>query len=240
MGTNGSIVINAGSILSATTQLKLYADGNNGSITFQGGNITLSTGSLAGIVAAPTITIKTGTVVTINGSEPLQVFTNTANYSSDFGGNDTQTGTFAGTAQPSAAPQPFAASPAYSKVNPSAIQVAANTATAPTTIAPVATNTTKTGSTKTTGLVARPHAVAARPLTIPFSALNPKDLSYDANLLKGAPQTTAAKRNKVGTSLPVAEGTPRREKVRATAERSVPGSNRPVTSLLPDASRLSR
>ena len=111
-GANGSVVINAGSTLSATTQLLLYATGGSGSITFKGGNITLNTGSLAGILAAPTITIQTGTIVTVNGQSPLQVYTNTANYSSDYGGNNTQTGTFAGTAQPSAAPQPFAAAPA--------------------------------------------------------------------------------------------------------------------------------
>ena len=118
LGANGSLVIDAGSTLSATTQLLLYADGASGSITFQGGNVALNTGSTAGILAAPSITIKTGTVVTVNGSVPIQVYTNNANYDTDYGGNGAQTGTFAGTAAPSSGPQPFVNAPAYPAATP--------------------------------------------------------------------------------------------------------------------------
>lgn len=241
MGTNGSLIINGNSTLSATTQLLLYADGSNGKITFQGGNITLNTGTLAGILAAPTITITTGTVVTVNGSTPIQVYTNTANYSSDYGGNNTQTGVFAGTAQPSGTPQPFASKPAY----PNAVH---STGTVPNTVVPatttglVAVNTPKTGNAKTTGTPTRPRVVAARPVTIPFSALNPKDLSFDPSLLKGGPQATAAVTGptKAGKRNTVGNVSVEREKVRATAERRETSSTQPAAGLPPGMARMSR
>ena len=113
-GANGSIVINAGSTLSATTQLKLYASGSGGSITFEGGNITLNTGTVAGILAANTITIMTGTTVTANGSQPLVVYTNTPNYAVSSGGNGNQGGTFAGSARPTGTPSPLPSAPVAS------------------------------------------------------------------------------------------------------------------------------
>ena len=99
LGANGAITINGGSTLSAATQLTLYATGSNGAITFQGGNITLNTGTLAGILAARMVTVATGTTVTANGSQTLEVYTNNANFAASSGGTGTgQQGTFTGTA----------------------------------------------------------------------------------------------------------------------------------------------
>ena len=237
MGTNGSIVINANSTLSATTQLLLYADGSNGSITFQGGNITLNTGSMAGILAAPSITIKTGTTVTVNGSTPIQVFTNNANYSDDYGGNDTQVGGFAGNAQPDGTPAPFSSAPAYSAA--AHASVLASNAAVPT--APAA-NTTKGGKVRLAGTSTRPAAMPMQRPSIPFSALNLNDLSYDPRLLQGGPKTpaTAARGNKAGTRAPVRDVAAGREKVRAAATRPETGSNKPAAPVLSSMVRLPR
>ncbi len=96
LGANGSIVINGGSVLSANTQLKLYATGSAGAITFQGGNITLSTGTLGAVLAAHSVTLTSGTVVTVTGGGGLQVFTTlaNANYGTASGGNGNTTGLF--------------------------------------------------------------------------------------------------------------------------------------------------
>ena len=247
MGANGSIVINAGSTLSATTQLLLYADGSNGSITFQGGNITLSTGSLAGILASPTITIKTGTTVTVNGSAPILVYTDHANYSDDYGGNDSQVGGFAGTAQPSGTPQPFSSAPAFPGGSGNAMKVAANAAVPTTTVAgSVPTvSTTKGSKAKTagaTGTVIRPTMMRAAGPSIPFSALNPQDLSYDPRLLQGGPKTAAvaSKRGKAGTGLPAGDVAAGREKLRAATERTEAGPRKPDATVRPSAFRPSR
>ena len=235
MGTNGSIVINANSTLSATNQLLLYADGSNGSITFQGGNITLNTGSLAGILAAPSITIKTNTTVTVNGSVPIQVFTNNANYSDDYGGNDTQVGGFAGTAQPSGTPQPFSAAPAYPS-NGNALKVVSNSTAASAAGSPTpAPNAAKIGKSKLTGTAARPIVMPMQRPSIPFSALNPNDLSYDPRLLQGGPKTAAAaaKPGKAGGRAPGRDESAGREKVRDAAARPGIGLNHPPAPVLP-------
>ena len=86
-GTNGVLNIGGGT-LSADTTLKLYASGSNGQINFIS-NVTLG-GSSAKILAANSITILNGVVVTvgnISDENPADVYTNHANYSG-FGGND--------------------------------------------------------------------------------------------------------------------------------------------------------
>jgi hypothetical protein len=91
-GANGVLNVGGG-ILSADTELKLYASGSNGTLNFLS-NVTLS-GSAIKILAANTINILDGVVVTIGGATPAEVYTNNANYTG-FGGNGTRTGTFAG------------------------------------------------------------------------------------------------------------------------------------------------
>ena len=92
-GSNGTLRI-GGSTLSANTLLHLYAPGSNGMIDFVG-NTTLNSSGTAAVIAANTVTIENGVVVTIGGS-PANVFANVANYSARDGGNNSTTGTFAG------------------------------------------------------------------------------------------------------------------------------------------------
>ncbi len=92
LGTNGVVNIGGG-MLSADTTLKLYANGSNGELNFLS-NVTLG-GTAAKILAANTINILDGVVVTIGGATPAEVYTTNANYTG-FGGNGTTTGTFAG------------------------------------------------------------------------------------------------------------------------------------------------
>ena len=77
-GTNGVLNIGGGT-LSADTELKLYAPGSNGQLNFIS-NVTLG-GNSAKILAANSVTIFNGVVVTIGGTNPADVFTNNANYS---------------------------------------------------------------------------------------------------------------------------------------------------------------
>ena len=91
-GANGALNIGGG-ILSADSELKLYAPGSNGTLNFLS-NVTLG-GSAVKILAANTINILDGVVVTIGGATPAEVYTTNANYTG-FGGNGTTTGTFAG------------------------------------------------------------------------------------------------------------------------------------------------
>jgi hypothetical protein len=93
-GSNGTLRIGGG-ILSANTLLHLYAPGSNGVVDFIA-NVTLnSTGSVP-VIAANTVTIENGVVVTIGGSSPANVFANVPNYSGRDGGNNSTAGTFAG------------------------------------------------------------------------------------------------------------------------------------------------
>ena len=110
-GTNGVLKIDGGS-LSADTQLKLYAPGSNGQLNFVA-NVTLG-GTGTKILAANSVTIFDGVVVTIGGTAPADVYTNNANYSESSGGNDSTTGTFAGAG--ANAPQPLPSAPPF---NPS-------------------------------------------------------------------------------------------------------------------------
>jgi hypothetical protein len=92
-GANGVLNIGGGT-LSADTILKLYAPGSNGQLNFVS-NVTLG-GNSEKILAANSITIFNNVVVTIGGELPADVYTNHANYSEEWGGNGTTTGTFAG------------------------------------------------------------------------------------------------------------------------------------------------
>ena len=88
--------------------MKLYATGSNGTINFLS-NVTLS--SPINILAAHTINISQGMVVTINSTQPADVFTDNANYFG-FGGTGTPatSGTFGGMGAKS--PQPLMNAPA--------------------------------------------------------------------------------------------------------------------------------
>jgi hypothetical protein len=92
-GANGVLNIGGGT-LSADTILKLYAPGSNGQLNFIS-NVTLG-GNSAKILAANSITIFNNVVVTIGGELPAAVYTNNPNYSEEWGGNGSTTGTFAG------------------------------------------------------------------------------------------------------------------------------------------------
>ncbi len=106
LGNNGTLNVGGGSIDAATT-IKLYAGGSNGRVNFTN-NVTLSGNSLK-VIAADTVTIFNGKVVTVLGPNPANVFTNNPNYSG-FGGNGTTTGTFAGKG---AVTQSFGLAPGY-------------------------------------------------------------------------------------------------------------------------------
>jgi len=107
LGTNGALNIGSGNVLGADTILKLYAIGSNGTLNFLS-NVTLS--SPANILAANTINISQGVVVTINSAQQADVFTNNPNYFG-FGGTGTPatTGTFGGVGAKK--PQPLSAAP---------------------------------------------------------------------------------------------------------------------------------
>jgi hypothetical protein len=77
LGTNGTLNIGSGNVLGADTILKLYATGSNGTLNFLS-NVTLS--SPTNILAANTINISTGVVVTINSVNKADVYTNHPNY----------------------------------------------------------------------------------------------------------------------------------------------------------------
>ncbi len=111
-GANGVLNV-VGGMLSADTELKLYASGSNGSLNFLS-NVTLG-GSALKILAANSITIFNNIVVTINGPA-ADVYTNNANYTG-FGGNGTTTGTFAGAGANN--PQPLANAPPFGASSPS-------------------------------------------------------------------------------------------------------------------------
>ena len=109
-GTNGVLNIGGGT-LSADTTLKLYAPGSNGQLNFIS-NVTLG-GDSAKILAADSITIFNGVVVTVGNiadENPADVYTNHANYSG-FGGNGSTTGTFAGSGAND--PQPLPSAPPF-------------------------------------------------------------------------------------------------------------------------------
>src|SRR2546430_275566 len=107
LGASGTLNIGSSNLLGADTILKLYATGSNGTINFLS-NVTLS--SPMNILAAHTINISQGVVVTINSTQPADVFTDNPNYFG-FGGTGTPatTGTFGGMGAKN--PQPLANAP---------------------------------------------------------------------------------------------------------------------------------
>jgi hypothetical protein len=109
LGTNGVLNIGAGNTLSADTIIKLYAPGSNGTLNFLS-NVTLN--STQNVLAANTINIAQGVVVTISNStaRPADVFTNNPNYFG-FGGTGTPatSGTFGGAGARN--PQPLSNAP---------------------------------------------------------------------------------------------------------------------------------
>jgi hypothetical protein len=111
-GSNGTLNIGGG-MLSADTELKLYASGSNGVLNFLS-NVTLG-GNAVKILAANSITIFNNIVVTINGPA-AQVYTNNANYTGS-GGNGTTTGTFAGAGANN--PLPLDQAPPFGASSPS-------------------------------------------------------------------------------------------------------------------------
>jgi fibronectin-binding autotransporter adhesin len=120
-GANGVVRIGGGT-LSADSTLKLYAPGSNGQLNFVS-NVTLG-GNGAKILAANSITIFNGVVVTIGGPNPADVFVNfaggvpNANYTG-FGGNGTTTGTFAGAG--ANGPEPLSIAPPFGPSSPAPI-----------------------------------------------------------------------------------------------------------------------
>jgi hypothetical protein len=107
LGANGTLTIGAGNVLDANTILKLYATGSNGRLNFTS-SVTLSSPST--ILAADTINISQGVVVTINSTQPAAVFTNHPNYFGFGGmGSPATSGTFGGMGAKN--PAPLSAAP---------------------------------------------------------------------------------------------------------------------------------
>ena len=117
-GTNGVLNVGGGG-LSADTTLKLYAPGSNGRLNFRS-NVTLD-GNSVKILAANSVTIFNNVVVTIGGPNPVDVYVNflggvpNANYTG-FGGNNSTSGTFAGTGAHN--PQPLTNRPQFGPSSP--------------------------------------------------------------------------------------------------------------------------
>jgi hypothetical protein len=109
LGSSGEVNIGNNAGITADTALRLYAEGSNGTINFLS-NVTLQ--SPNAIIAANTVNITDGTVVTINGANRARVFTNNPNYSPINGGTNGNEGAgrFIGTAAPTVA-SPFADRP---------------------------------------------------------------------------------------------------------------------------------
>jgi hypothetical protein len=107
-GANGTLRIGGGSIFQANTLLHLYAPGSNGLVDFVA-NTTLDSSGTAAVIAANTVTIENGVVVTIAASTSANVYTNSPNYSARSGGNNKTSGTFVGavTTQPLGGQPPF-------------------------------------------------------------------------------------------------------------------------------------
>lgn len=92
LGANGQLRIGGGSI-NADTSLKLYGGTSNGEVRFTD-NVTLG-GNGVKHIAGKTVQIDNGKTVTIGGTSPANVYTDTPNYTGS-GGNGSKTGTFGG------------------------------------------------------------------------------------------------------------------------------------------------
>jgi hypothetical protein len=128
-GANGTLTVGGGT-LSGNTELKLYAPGSNGQLNFIS-NVTLNSESNV-ILAANTVTINNGVVVNITGDDGADalVFTNVPNYSEEFGGNDSTTGTFDGNGATTA---PLDQAPPFDDASDGSAKGATATAPTPTT-----------------------------------------------------------------------------------------------------------
>jgi hypothetical protein len=94
LGASGTLNIGPNNVLGADTILKLYAPGSNGTLNFLS-NVTLS--SPTNILAAKTINISQGVIVTINSPQAADVFTDNPNYFGFGGtGSPVTSGTFGG------------------------------------------------------------------------------------------------------------------------------------------------
>ncbi len=107
LGRDGTLTIGGG-LISAGTLLRLYAGGSNGSILFNT-NVTLDSEATATVIAAKMVKIANGVIVTINGPDPANIFTDLANYAGS-GGNGSTTGMFGGSG---ANTFPFADAPPF-------------------------------------------------------------------------------------------------------------------------------
>jgi hypothetical protein len=123
LGANGVLNIGAGTI-SADTLLKLYAGGSNGTINFNS-SVTLN-GNSVKIIAANTINIFDGVVLTINGPVPASIYTNNPNYAVASGGNGVHGGIITGTAGANN-PQPFANAPGFDDTSSSSSSLSGTT-----------------------------------------------------------------------------------------------------------------
>jgi len=107
LGAGGTLNIGPNNTLGADTILKLYAPGSNGTLNFLA-NVTLS--SPINILAAKTINISQGVIVTINSPQAADVFTDNPNYFGFGGtGSPVTSGTFGGAG--AKIPQPLANAP---------------------------------------------------------------------------------------------------------------------------------
>jgi hypothetical protein len=112
LGTNGVLTVGRGT-LSANDTLKLYGASADGEVRFVD-NVTIG-GQNFTIIAANTVTINNGKVVTVNGAR-ADVYTGfsgvipNANYTG-FGGNNRTTGTFAGAGANN--PKPIGSAPPF-------------------------------------------------------------------------------------------------------------------------------
>jgi hypothetical protein len=144
-GANGVLNIGGGTLsstLSADTTLQLYAPGSNGQLNFVS-SVTLG-GNGTKILAANSVTIFNGVVVTVSGSI-ANVYTNHANYAVASGGNGTTSGTFGGVGANS--PQSLSSAPAFDDPPPPAT-LSTKTGTTSTTIkSPTLSTTSSTTST---------------------------------------------------------------------------------------------
>ncbi len=161
LGTNGVLNIGGGGLatLSADTTLKLYASGSNGQLNFVS-DVTLG-GNSAKILAANSVTIVNGVLVTIGGRLPTDVYTGftgdtpNANYTG-FGGNNSTTGTFGGAGATD--PQPIENAPPFDD-SPGKHGVGGTTSTNGGSLTPPTTNVASSGTIggrgrgKPTGLV---------------------------------------------------------------------------------------
>jgi hypothetical protein len=107
-GSNGILRIGGSSnSISANTLLHLYAPGSSGLIDFVA-NTTLNSTGTAAVIAANTVTIENGVVVTIAASTSANVYATNPNYTGS-GGNGKTTGMFVGavTTHPLGGQPPF-------------------------------------------------------------------------------------------------------------------------------------